>query len=109
MSQRPRRQRALTPSLRARRGLSEDVIRGLWALQGGRCVCGEPLDQQQVDVDHDRQMPYHGHDPSVGCRRCVRALLHHGCNSAVAFARHDPVRLRRLAEWLEGLPARAAS
>lgn len=85
---------------RARQGLSSEQVEVLWRRQGGTCPCGEPLGLL-YDVDHDREAPYHGHDPRRGCPRCARALMHHGCNSAIAFAKHDSSKLRRLADYVE--------
>ena len=84
-----------------RRQLAELVVR-----QGGLCaVCGRPLGASFA-VDHDHVLAaQHGHKPTTGCRRCVRGILHHGCNFALGALGDDPeillaaaayvVRLRR--------------
>jgi hypothetical protein len=48
----------------------------LLAWQDGRCLCGDPIDVDKGEVDHD-----HEHcRPPGSCGACVRGILHHGCN-----------------------------
>lgn len=70
----------------------------LWDAQLGRCyLCGDPLAEDQAEIEHD-----HSCCPSpYTCWICRRGLACHDCNIAIAFAHDDPDRLRRMADALE--------
>lgn len=55
----------------------------------GCTVCGATNEETRVHMDHDH----------VSGK--VRAPLCNGCNSAIGYAKDDPVRLRALADYVE--------
>ena len=78
-----------------------------WALyeaQGGVCQgCRRAKGKsKRLAVDHDHKKGC-GHDPNVGCPKCIRALLCGICNKTVGYL--DADSLRRLADVLENAPA----
>lgn len=68
--------------------------------QEPRCaICGS---EEWLVLDHKHGLDCEaGHKGSSGCPRCFRGLLCSGCNSTLGFARDDPNRLRRAADYLE--------
>lgn len=64
----------------------------LLAAQGGVCeICGqEPEPHRRLSIDHD-----HACCPEAGrsCGKCVRGLLHNGCNAGLGMFNDDPDRL----------------
>jgi hypothetical protein len=98
--QRPQRRLVSTPA-RGRHGLSPAEFDVILAAQGGVCpICGRVADRWDVDHDHVLAMT-HGHDPDVGCKRCVRAILCRQDNSMLGFAGDDADRLRAAAAYLD--------
>ena len=71
------------------------------ARQDGRCaLCRRPLGATFA-VDHDHLLAaQHGHRPDVGCRRCVRGVVHHRCNAAIAAFHDDPELLLAAAAYV---------
>ena len=77
-------------------GLSVEQYEALLHEQGGVCaVCRE--DGRGRNQFGRTSMPV-DHDAMTGA---VRGLLCDPCNRAAGFLRHDPARIRRLAEYLE--------
>lgn len=74
-----------------RYGITSRVRKAIIAGQQQRCsICGQHEDVVGfLHIDHD-------HDSGV-----VRGALCSGCNSTIAFARHDPKILRDSARYLE--------
>ena len=69
-----------------------DEYEALLASQGGVCViCGLPPRSRRLDVDHDHRTG------------AIRGLLTHRCNQGLQMFNDDPERLRRAADYLEGL------
>jgi hypothetical protein len=104
-----RRQRPLGPAdprqpTAKRQGLDRQQLADLVRQQRGLCaLCRRPLGASFV-VDHDHQLAaQHGHNPLVGCRRCVRGILHTRCNSALGAIGDDPEALQRAAEYVTRL------
>lgn len=67
-----------------RQGLLPHEQDAVLAVQGGRCpLCLRPFtDATPYVVDHDHDLAAtHGHNPGVGCRRCVRGLICQSCNT----------------------------
>lgn len=81
-----------------------------WAIyqhQGGVCfICRHATGKtKRLAVDHDHRLAAeHGHDPAMGCQRCVRALLCGPCNQTVG--RLGIEALSRAIEVLANPPAR---
>ncbi|MFJ5849250.1 endonuclease domain-containing protein [Streptomyces sp. NPDC092903] len=78
------------------RGISQFARDAIFALQGGRCLCGtvDPGPEGwELDHAHDCTA---GHRPANYCRDCVRGLLCVPCN-------------RRAIAWYEGAWMRQAS
>jgi hypothetical protein len=112
---RQRHQRPLSISDRrtpthSRQGLTRIEVAELHARQEGRCaICGEPLPARFV-VDHDHALAAaHGHDPKVGCRACVRGVIHYRCNKALGLFRDDAEALRRAAIYVTWRRPRATA
>jgi hypothetical protein len=89
-------------------GLTPEDFAALVASQDGRCAaCGDLLDfgtPRMVHVDHDR-------DHCTGrksCGKCIRGVLCLYCNIGIARFKHDPVVMRRVADWLEAADAKVA-
>lgn len=81
-----------------------------WAIyeaQGGKCyTCHRATGKtKRLAVDHDHTMGC-GHDPKVGCRKCVRALVCGPCNREV-LGRLDIMGMIRCIEVLKDHPAQA--
>lgn len=75
--------------------------------QGGKCfICQRATGKtKRLAVDHDHRLAVeHGHDPKMGCRLCVRALLCGPCNQTVG--RLGVEALARAIEVLVNPPAR---
>lgn len=82
----------------SRYGLSSGRYAQIMRDQDGLCpVCGEPLDDSSLFIDHD-----HACCPTrKSCGRCVRGLLHAQCNTLLGMAGDSPIRLRAAAVYLE--------
>jgi hypothetical protein len=66
--------------------------------QNGCCyLCGDPLVEGDVHIDHDHRCC----PDDRTCHLCRRGLACGRCNVAIGMARDDPDRLRRLADNLE--------
>ena len=63
--------------------------------QGGHCVTCDSA--EKLVIDHDHACCPGG----KSCGKCVRAILCHGCNTALGLAGEDPSRLRSLADYAE--------
>lgn len=103
---RQRPQRPLSPKdprqpTSKRQGLTRAEVDALVARQQGRCVlCRRELDPNDSMVDHDHVLAAtHGHNPNVGCPRCVRGVLDRGCNSWLSGFRDDPDFLLRASAY----------
>lgn len=71
-----------------RYGLTVAEVEDQWRRQAGLClICGKALELAKSEIDHD-----HGCCCRYGCRECVRALLHHACNSTLG--KHEASRGR---------------
>jgi hypothetical protein len=78
------------------RWVDEDKA-AMWDSQDGRCyLCGDEMDPDVIDIDHDYACCRRGRS----CRVCRRGLAHHRCNVIIGWALDDPVRLRRIADNL---------
>jgi hypothetical protein len=84
-------------TLQYKYGLTPDAYRALLTQQGAGCaICGLTLSQQwkegwnhPLEVDHDHETGR------------VRGLLCSSCNVSLGRFKHDPVLIRRAAEYLE--------
>ena len=74
-----------------------------WAIyeaQGGRCaICKRATGaRKRLSIDHD-------HSCCSGrgktCGRCVRAILHYKCNTAIGMFNDSPEMLRKAIKYLE--------
>ncbi len=81
-----------------RHGMRQEEVAEMWEQQGGDCyLCQEPVELDEVHIDHD-----HRHCPQdYSCRACRRGLVHHTCNVSIGHAGDDPAKLRRWADNLE--------
>lgn len=68
-------------------GLTVEQYDQLYAHQGGRCAACRRVDDLCVDHNHETGE--------------VRALLCHGCNTALGMLKDDPLRIRALAAYAE--------
>ena len=60
--------------------------------QGGVCpICLMPPKTRRLDIDHDHRT------------NAIRGLLTHRCNQGLQMFNDSPERLRRAADYLEGL------
>ena len=74
-------------------GLTVDQYNELCS--GGCCVCGS---MDRLSIDHD-----HACCPTnKTCGKCIRGVLCDQCNVVLGRVKDDPVRLRALADYLEG-------
>lgn len=78
-----------------------------WAIyeaQGGRCaICQRGKGKsKRLAVDHDHKKGC-GHDPKMGCPKCIRALLCTVCNDLIG--KLDVPALLRAIDVLEHAPA----
>jgi predicted amidophosphoribosyltransferase len=91
----PRRPTAL------RQGLERWEVDALFDRQQGLCqACGRALNRATMVVDHCHECALtHGHEPSVGCRRCFRGLAHPRCNAAMGWLGDTAASLRRVAVY----------
>jgi len=82
------------------------IYDALYLAQGGRCfVCGRATGKaRRLAVDHDHNCQ-EGHDPKMGCRKCIRCLACGPCNKDV-LGRLDVDALRRAIIVLTDPPAR---
>ena len=81
-----------------RYGVSRERFDEIMAAQGYRCPgCSTDLRATQVDVDHDHRCC----SGESSCGGCVRGLLCHRCNVALAMVVDDPAVLRALADYLD--------
>ena len=80
-------------SLKRSYGLSQEQTAALFVRQNGRCrICAirfVEVGRKATQVDHDHKTGR------------VRGLLCRGCNLTLGFAKDDPDRLRKAAEYLE--------
>jgi hypothetical protein len=85
--------------LRAKHGkfIAEDLAVMREAQNGCCYLCGDPLPEGTVHIDHDHRCC----DDDHTCRTCRRGIACPGCNVAIGMALDDPDRLRRIADNLE--------
>jgi|SRR5882672_1879170 len=79
-------------------GLTEETFARLLKRQGGGCaICGakEP-GPKDWHIDHDHEC----HGKTRGCRRCVRGLLCHACNTGLGSFRDNWTILLKAAGYL---------
>lgn len=75
----------------------------LWEAQGGKCAaCGKPMVKggkkwDSVCVDHDKTCC----SGMKSCGKCVRGLIHWGCNMTLGHAEDNPELLRKAAAYLK--------
>lgn len=82
---------------RQRHGLTSADKTAVAAAQDGCAICGRrELSAKGWVVDHDR-MCCAG---DASCADCRRGVLCGWCNTALGYAGDDPVRLRRMADYL---------
>ena len=86
-------------------GITSEEYALLFDGQGGLCfICKRSRGlSRRLAVDHDHNKGC-GHDPKVGCRQCVRALLCQQCNTVVV-GRYDEDALLRAVDVLRNPPA----
>ena len=86
--------------------ITGDDYQAIYEFQGGCCaVCGKAKGiSKMLAVDHEHNKPGCTHDPSMGCRNCVRCLACTTCNKVV-LGRYDVAALRRAIKVLEDPPA----
>lgn len=82
---------------RARYGVDYDVM---FAAQGGLCaICkGPPSSGTSLCIDHDHACC---DTAKRTCGNCVRALLCHRCNVAIAMFRDDTDRMKEAISYVE--------
>jgi hypothetical protein len=99
-----RKQRSHELRVEATYGISGEDYRALYSSQEGRCfICKVARGiSRKLAVDHDHTKGC-GHDPKMGCRNCVRALLCGPCNQAIG--RLSPQALARAITVLTNPPA----
>lgn len=69
----------------------------LFNSQGGQCAgCNNPVEESRMEVDHDHRCC----PGDKTCGECVRGLLCHSCNVALAMIKDDPNRALALAAYL---------
>jgi Recombination endonuclease VII len=69
-------------NLRARYGLNQEELEKILAKQGGACaICGktDAGGRGRFHIDHDHRCCPRGR----ACRKCIRGLLCHHCNTAL--------------------------
>lgn len=89
-------------------GITAEQYWAIYAAQGGKCFgCQRATGKtKRLAVDHDHTLALeHGHNPDVGCPKCIRALLCGPCN--VTIGRLGVDALIRLIVVLTKAPARA--
>lgn len=103
------RRRAVSKQNHTRRieqnfGITETIYDTLYLAQGGVCFgCGKAKGKRRrLAVDHDHTCK-EGHDPKMGCPKCIRALLCAYCNEILG--RLDAEALSRLIIVLKDPPA----
>jgi hypothetical protein len=75
----------------------------VWEAQKGICaLCGDPMlpegrELKSVVVDHDRSCC----PGKRSCGKCVRGLIHWGCNMVLGYAQDDARILRCAADYVE--------
>lgn len=86
-----------------RRGKYNIDFESLWVAQSGLCACchqpmlREGKDWNSVCVDHDRSCC----SGKKSCGKCVRGLIHWGCNMLLGYAKDSPDLLRFAANYLD--------
>lgn len=84
-----------------RHHLSEDRYKVILDSQNNVCaVCFQPFGssgKQRAVLDHNHECCPGTHS----CGRCVRGILHSGCNRLLGFAGDDPERLLLAAKYLQ--------
>lgn len=81
-----------------RHGLRPEDWASLWEEQRGCCyLCGRSMTVDEAFIDHD-----HSCCPQMkSCANCRRGLACKRCNTLIALADEDPMRLHRIADALE--------
>lgn len=84
--------------------ISGEIYWAIYKAQGGVCFgCGKAKGvRRRLAVDHDHECDQ-GHDPKMGCAKCIRALLCAYCNEILG--RLDVEALQRLITVLTDPPA----
>lgn len=73
-------------------GVTQDQYDAMWDAQAGLCAaCSLPLRKGMGNAALD-------HDHATGK---PRAILDRGCNTALGNLKDDPIRIRRLADYVE--------
>jgi hypothetical protein len=86
-------------------GITGEEYWAIYESQNGRCfICEKATGaRKRLAVDHDHNLCGDKHDPNVGCRNCIRALLCGPCNKMIGYL--DVPALKRAIEVLEKRPA----
>lgn len=85
--------------------ITADEYDEIYEFQKGICpICLQAKGHaKRLAVDHDHRRPGCEHDPSKGCRNCIRGLLCSRCNNLIAWFGLE--RLRRAIKYIEDPPA----
>lgn len=88
-------------------GITAEQYAELYRFQAGKCAicCRATGRTKRLAVDHDHSCK-EGHDPKVGCLKCVRGLLCSTCNKFIGWNHDDPRVGDRLARYLREPPFR---
>lgn len=86
-------------SLKRRYGITSEQFDQMLAMQGGCAICGRTESNGKYwHVDHDhRCCP----TDASSCGDCIRAILCHGCNTALGNINDNVETLRRMIAYLE--------
>jgi hypothetical protein len=88
-------------------GITKEEYAQLLAFQAGKCAicCRATGRSKRLAVDHDHSCK-EGHDPKVGCPKCVRGLLCSTCNKFIGWNHDDPRVGDRMGRYLREPPFR---
>ena len=85
-------------SLKKLYGMTGDEFQARLDSQGGCAACGSPTtDGKYWHVDHDHSCC---NTRAKSCGKCVRAILCHGCNTALGNVRDSKERMLALVDYL---------
>lgn len=91
-----------------RHGMSRDERNAMLARQDGRCLsCHEPIGVMKDGriaghIDHDHSCCARAN----GCKKCVRGILCHGCNTALGMLDESVEKMKNLIDYIEAWRAR---
>jgi hypothetical protein len=87
-------------NLKANYGLTEEDIAAMLQKQGGGCaICGTttPGGRGRMHIDHDHNCCPEDH----GCKKCIRGLLCHHCNTALGKFKDSVAILEKAIDYLK--------